>query len=323
MRLVFMGTPYFAIPVLARLLDAGHQVVCVVTRQDRPTGRGRHVEPPPVKVYAEQRSLRVLQPPSLRGPEAVEQLASQQPDAIIVAAYGRILPPEVLALPRKGVVNLHPSLLPRHRGPSPVITALLEGDEATGVTVMLLDEGMDTGPILAQRREPILSKDTTGVLTERLFRLGADLLEETLRHWEAGQVTPVPQDEKEATSTGLYTKVDGELDWTMPTAVLERRVRAFDPWPGCSTRWRGKGLRILEGAVVEEVAATHVPGDIIALTGKRDVLVAVVTGADGAVGPSKKEALGLLRLQLEGRRPQSAEEFLRGYPDFVGSRLPS
>jgi len=270
--------------------------------------------PPPVKLYAQEHGLPVLQPPSLRRSEAVAQVAALQPQVIVVAAYGRILPPEVLALPPKGVLNIHPSLIPRHRGPSPVVTALLDGDEVTGVTIILTDEGMDTGPVVAQRREPVLPKDTATVLTERLFHLGAELLVESLPAWEADRITPVPQDEGQASNTRLYTKADGEMDWALPARVLERRLKAFDAWPGCHTRWKGKGLRILEGAVVQGETVGHVPGDVIPMPGMADPPVAVVTG---------EGALGLVRLQLDGRRPQSAPEFLRGYHDFIGSRLPS
>ena len=309
-----MGTPVFSIPVLAELLGASHQVVGVYTRPDKPAGRGRRLMPQPVKVYAEEHALPVLQPPSLRRTEAIEQLASLRPEVVVVAAYGRILPPEVLALPPKGLVNIHPSLLPRHRGPSPVVTALLEGDAVTGVTLMLMDEGMDTGPVLAQRQTPILPQDTASVLTERLFRMGADLLVETLPGWEAGQVMPTPQDNEQATYTRLYTKADGELDWTLPAVALERRLRAFDPWPGCYTHWKGKALRILEAKVVDVVTGRHIPGEVLSLESKGSAPVAVAT---------EEGLLGLLRLQLEGRRPQSAEEFMRGYGDFIGSRLPS
>lgn len=315
MRLVFMGTPSFSIPVLARLLEAGHRVVGVYTRPDKPAGRGRRLVPQPVKLYAQRHAIPVFQPPSLRKAEVITALASLEPEAIVVAAYGRILPAEVLELPPKGLVNIHPSLLPRHRGPSPVVTALLEGDEIGGITLMLMDEGIDTGPILAQRQISILPQDTASLLTERLFHEGAELLVETLPALEAGRVTPTPQDNSDATLTRLYLKEEGELDWTQSAVALERRLRAFDPWPGCYTRWEGRRLRILEGMVVAGIgAAGHYPGEVLGLADKRGVPVAVATG-DGL--------LGLVSLQLEARRLQSAEEFVRGYRDFIGSSLPS
>ena len=315
MRLVFMGTPSFSIPVLARLLEVGHRVVGVYTRPDKPAGRGLRLAPQPVKLYAQEHAVPVFQPPSLRRADAIAELASLEPETIVVAAYGRILPSGVLELPPKGLVNIHPSLLPRHRGPSPVVTALLEGDATAGITLMLMDEGMDTGPVLAQRQVPILPQETAGLLTERLFREGAELLVETLPAWEAGRVVPTPQDDAQATLTRLYTKEDGELDWTQPAVALERRLRAFDSWPGCSTRWKGRRLRILEGVVVNGMAAEgRTPGEVVSLVGREGAPVAVATG---------EGLLGLLRLQPEGKRPQSAEEFLRGYRDFIGSRLPS
>ena len=314
MRIIFMGTPAYSVPVLGRLLNAGHHVAAVVTKPDRAAGRGRRLTPPPVKLFAQEHGLPILQPPSLRRSEAVAQMAALQPQVIVVAAYGRILPPEVLAFPPKGVLNVHPSLIPRHRGPSPVVTALLDGDEVTGVTIILTDEGMDTGPVVAQQREPVLPEDTATVLTERLFHLGAELLVESLPAWEADRIAPVPQDESRASTTRLYTKADGEMDWALSARALERRLKAFDAWPGCHTRWRGRGLRVLEGVVVRGETVGHVPGDVIPMLGMADPPVAVVTG---------EGALGLVRLQLDGRRPQSAQEFLRGYRDFIGSRLPS
>ncbi|MEK7778308.1 MAG: methionyl-tRNA formyltransferase, partial [Chloroflexota bacterium] len=251
MRAVFMGTPDFALPVLESLLSGGCQVVGVYTRPDQPAGRGRQPAPPPVKTYALGRGLPVFQPRSLRREEAVLELASLQPDVIVVAAYGRILPPEALAVPPLGVLNIHPSLLPKYRGPSPVITALLDGESVTGVTVMLMDEGMDTGKILAQRQAAILPHETAGELTDRLFRQGAELLLEVLPKWAAGELKPVPQEEAMATITRLYTKEDGDMDWSLPAAVLERRLRAFHPWPSCYTRWEGKLLRILDGAAAD------------------------------------------------------------------------
>ena len=316
MRVVFMGTPAYAVPVLARLLEEGHSVVGVVTRPDRPAGRGRRVSSPAVKLYAEEHALAVLQPPSLRRPAAVEGVASLQPEVIVVASYGRILPSEMLGLPPKGVLNAHPSLLPRHRGPSPVVTAILEGDTVTGVTIMLMDEGMDTGPIVARQQAEVTPQETASALTERLFRLGAELLVETLPAWEAGRVTPMPQDESGATTTRLYTRAEGEMDWTLPAVILERRLRAFDAWPGCYTRWKGRELHILRGVALEDAVLLEggSPGDVVTLPRGSAAPVAVVTG---------QGVLGLLRLQPEGRRPQDALEFLRGYRDFTGSRLPS
>jgi len=316
MRVVFMGTPDSSLPVLEGLLSGDYRVVGVYTRPDRPAGRGRRSTPPTVKTYAQGCGLTVFQPSSWRREEAVQELRSLRPEAIIVAAYGRILPLEVLEIPPKGVLNLHPSLLPRYRGPSPVVGALLGGESVTGVTVMLMDQGMDTGPIVAQRQTAILPREKAGELTHRLFRLGAELLLEVLPAWKAGTITPALQDERQATSTGLYVKGDGELDWSLPAAVLERRLRAFDSWPGCYTRWDGELLKVLEGiAVTDEGAQEGRPGQVVTILGKGEVpSVAVVTG---------QGLLGLGRVQLEGRDPQDIDAFLRGYPRFLGACLPS
>jgi len=310
-----MGTPDFALPVLQGLLALGHQVAGVYTRPDQPTGRGRRSTTPPVKAYALSEGLAVFQPLSLRRQEAVQALAALQPEIIVVAAYGRILPPEVLAIPPKGVLNIHPSLLPKYRGPSPVITALLEGESVTGVTVMLMDQGMDTGAIVAQRRTAILPGETAGELTYRLFRLGAELLAKVLPGWLAGTVAAVPQNEAEATTTRLIAKEDGEMDWAFPALALERRLRAFTPWPGCYTRWEGKLLKILAGAAVGiERLPGNAPGQVVALPIGSIPPVGVVAG---------QGLLGLAKVQLEGRNAQGIEEFLRGYPRFLGTRLPS
>ena len=315
MRIVFMGTPDFALPVLDSLLSGGHQVVGVYTRPDRPAGRGRHLTSPPVKTYAQEHGLALFQPPSLRDAGAVRELLSLGPEVIIVAAYGRILPPEVLEVPPKGVLNLHPSLLPKHRGPSPVAAALLEGDSVTGVTAMLVDQGMDTGDILAQRQTSMAPQETAGQLTYRLFHLGAELLVEVLPAWMAGEITPTPQRDEQATTTRRYIKEDGEMDWSLPAVALERRLRAFQPWPGCYTHWNGKLLKVLSGFAISDVDSQgEPPGRVLALPGETGPPVAVVTGHG---------LLGLVKVQMEGRRPQDIEEMVRGYPMFLGTSLPS
>lgn len=311
MRLVFMGTPDFAVPVLEALLLAGHEVAAAYTRPDSPSGRGQRLTPPPVKAYALERGLTVAQPETLRRQQAQEELRAFAPEALVVAAYGRILPPEVLAIPPKGVLNVHPSLLPKYRGPSPVATAILDGAQTTGVTIMLLDAGMDTGPVLAQREIAIQTDEAAGALTERLFRMGAELLVETLPAWAAGTLTPKPQDNAQATVTKLTEKEDGQLDFTQPAARLTRMLRAYDPWPGCFTRWEGKILKVLKGVAV----ARQTP--VGAATWQ------VLAQGDGAAVVAGEGLLRLEEVQLEGKRPQTIAEFLRGYPRFVGARLPS
>ena len=312
MRVVFMGSPEFAVPVVRRLLDAGNQVVGVYTQPDRPEGRGLHQGMPPVKRFAQERDLAVFQPASLRSPGAQEELASLQPDVIVVAAYGKLLPLPVLALPGCGCLNIHPSLLPRHRGPSPVVTSILEGDTSTGVTVMLLDEGMDTGPVLARRPAEISAGDTATTLTRRLFDMGGELLVEVLPSWCRGELEAMSQDEAGATVTRKIQKSDGELAWQRPAVQLERCVRAFDPWPGAFTYWNGRLLKVAE-STASSWSGEQEPGMVVPLTTQRGA-VGVVSG----VG-----VLELARLQLEGRRSLPASDFVRGHRDFMGSKLPS
>ena len=223
MRLVFMGTPAFAVPVLAGLNGlTGWEVAGVYTPPDRPAGRGRRAQPPPVKEFALEHGLPVHQPASLRSKEAQAELAALEPDAIIVAAYGKLLPPPVLELAPLGCLNIHPSLLPRRRGPSPVATAILEGDHVTGVTLMLLDRGMDTGPLIAQTEYPLKVDETADRLTEALFGVGGQLLHESLPRWQSGELKAVPQDDSLATVTRKLTRADGLADWTLTAEELER-----------------------------------------------------------------------------------------------------
>ena len=310
-RAVFMGTPDFALPALDALTDVGCDLVAVYTQPDRRAGRGKRTTPSPVKRAAQERGLPVYQPASLRrDPDARRQLAELAPDLIVVAAYGLFLPPETLALPPLGALNIHPSLLPLYRGPSPVASAILAGDNATGVSIILLDEGMDSGPILAQRETPIGEDETAGALTARLFDMGATLLADTLPAWRAHRITPAPQDESRATITRLLSREDGAIDWQMPAAQIARQVRAYHPWPSAFTHWNGKLLKITEARAVDApgIAPDIAPGGAIALPQG----VAIATG-DGALLP--------LTLQLEGRRAVSAPDFTRGYPDFIGAIL--
>lgn len=311
MRIVFMGTPEFALPALEQLLSSNHRILAVYTRPDKPTGRGRKLLPPPVKEIAMSRGLSVLQPRSLTGTEETGRLAGLQPDLIVVAAYGLLLPQAVLDIPPFGALNIHPSLLPKYRGASPVAYAILNGDEETGVSIMLLDVGMDTGPILAQGRVPIDPKDTSETLEARLSRKGADLLMETIPAWSERRITPRPQDEQAASFSRPLTKAEGKIDWHLPAVELARRVRAFHPWPGCHTGWRGKVLKIIEATALPSSDAVE-PGVVTALPVPAETPVGVGTG---------RGILALRHLQLEGKRAVTAAEFLRGQPDFIGQRL--
>ncbi len=312
MRLVFMGTPAFVIPVLDALIRAeGVEVVGVYTSPDRPSGRGRSSSVPPIKGHALGLGLPVYQPATLRSARAHAQLADLGPDIILVAAYGKLLPPEVLKTPPHGCLNLHPSLLPRHRGPSPVATAILEGDAVSGVTLMLLDEGMDTGPIIAQREHPLSASDTAETLTPALFQLGVTLLK-NLGPWVSGELAARPQEEAKATITHKLERAHGEARWELSAMALERRRRAYTPWPGLFTHWQGKVLKLLDVvALPAEAGPSPEPGQVIPLPLK-DVVIGVGAG---------QGILGIKALQLEGRRPVTGEEFRRGYPRFIGSRL--
>ena len=310
MRIVFMGSPSPAIYPLEALAGSGHQVVGVYTQPDKLAGRGRRPEQSPVKRAAIKLGLTVLQPESLRRDDTQEQLASLEPDVIVVAAYGKLLPPQVLNLPSLGCLNLHPSLLPKYRGPSPVASALLDGATATGVTIILLDEGMDTGPILSQKEMSVDQDSTTETLTTRLFQEGSILLMEILPHWERGGIVPQPQDNSRASVTRRLSKEDGEIDWRLSAEDIWRRSKAYYPWPGTYTYWKGKRLKIGEGSPAEDGAAGEA-GTVVILPTKG---LAVLTGG----GPFLVN-----RLQLEGRKAVKSEEFLKGYPDVVGSCLPS
>jgi len=307
MRIVFMGAPVFSVPALERLIFSEHQLIAVYTQPDKPAGRGRDVSYTPVKRVALKHGLEVHQPKSFKESGAVEFLAQLRPDMIVVAAFGKILPEEVISIPPLSCINLHPSLLPRHRGPTPIPAAIIAGDDWTGVSIMLMDQGVDTGPILAQRRVAIEPQATTQSLTKKLAQIAAQLLEETLPLWFSRALSPQPQ-VGDATYTKILSKEDGEIDWHLPAVDIERRVRAFDPWPGCYTRWQGKVLKILEASPLSGKRGE--PGRVISLAGSE---VGVQTG--GGV-------LRLRRVQLEGRREMSAEEFLRGQRGFSGALLP-
>ncbi len=309
MRIIFMGSPEFAVPPLRHLLLSRYPVVAVYTQPDRPAGRGRPPAAPPVKRLALEWGLAVRQPESLRRPEAVAELADLSPDVIVVAAYGQILPPSVLAIPRCGSLNIHPSLLPRFRGASPVAAAILAGDEFTGVSIMLMDKGMDTGAVLGQAQIPVADGDTTGSLTAKLARVGAGMLLELLPRHLSGGIVPRPQDEARASYCRPVPKEAGEISWGLPAKELARRVRAYNPWPGAYTRWQGRRLKILS-AVLLAGEAGQPAGQVVSL------------GDGSAFGVATGEGvLAVCELQLEGKRVVSAAEFLHGQRGFIGAEL--
>lgn len=308
-RTIFMGSSLFSVVVLKALLQSPCKVLAVYTQPDKLAGRGHQLVFSPVKKVALECGVPVIQPESFKVPEVVQRLASFDPELIVVAAFGLILPPEVLALPKFGCLNVHASLLPRHRGPSPVANAILCGDEFTGVTIMLMDEGIDTGGILAQEKVAISAQDTTGSLTLKLAEIGARLLLEVLPQWVEGKVNPKAQDESKATYSRLLTSRDGEIDWHLPALELWRKIRAYDPWPGCYTWYRGKRLKIHQ-ALPRDHGVSGQVGEVIA--DDKVSRIGVVTG---------RGILELVVVQLEGRRKMPIAEFVRGERGFVGSIL--
>ncbi len=312
LRVVFMGTPEFAVPSLEHLVLNQYQVVAVYTQPDKTAGRWRSLVSSPVKRAAINWKLPVVQPVSFKEAEVVAQLASFHPDVMVVAAFGQILPQSVLDIPSYGCINIHPSLLPKFRGASPVAAAILAGSEFTGVSLMLMSSGLDTGPVLARAQISVSAQDTTGSLTAKLSRIAAQLLLEVLPCWLRGELAPKPQDEAEATYSGEFSKKDGEIDWHLSAVELWRRVRAFYPWPGCYTRWQGRQFKIIEAVPLPGERTLEV-GQVVALS-KEGAVFGVNTG-DGV--------LGILRMQLEGKRVMSAGEFLRGQRQFIGAVLPS
>ncbi len=322
LRIIYMGTPQFAVPALETLiagskpglvLQEGYEIVTVITRPDKPSGRGKEVVYSPVKQLALSQEIPVWQPGSLKRQENIEMLAAYQSDLFIVAAFGQILPQAVLDLPRYGTLNIHASLLPKYRGVSPISEAILQGDTETGVTIMLIDAGVDTGPILLQRAIPIAEDDTTGSLTLKLAALGASALLEALPLWVQGKITPQPQDERFASHTHMLHKEDGKIDWNRPADVLARTVRAFTPWPGAYTNWGNKILKIISAHTIQSDPGSEARAGTVSLRKENGLQTLIVATGKGL--------LILEKLQLEGKKVTSADEFLRGYSHIVGEVL--
>ena len=306
MRIVFMGTPPFATEVLDTLISAGHSISTVYTQPDRRSGRGRHLITPSVKQYAIGRNLPVIQPTKLgSSSQDIEHLASFKADVAIVCAYGQILPQQALDIFEYGCVNIHPSLLPSYRGPSPVATAILNGETETGVTIMSLDAGMDTGPIFDQKRVKIQANESCTVLTNRLFKMGADLLLDTLDKHIKGKIQPIKQDDSKATYTHFFSKKDGLINWNLGSKNISLLVRAFNPWPGAYTFLNGKMLKIIDALPVSYPVLN---AGIISVEKK----IYVGTG---------EGTLQINNVQLEGKKNTSGEDFARGRADINGLSL--
>jgi methionyl-tRNA formyltransferase len=309
MRLIFCGTPRFAIPTLERLVEEKHSVELVVTNPDEPAGRGQELKAPPVKEAARRLHLLVFQPAKFRDPSTKTFLSMFEADAIIVAAYGHILPPWALELPRLGCVNLHASLLPKYRGAAPIPWAIVRGERETGVTTMKMDEGMDTGGILLEQLEPISETDTASALSERLSVIGADLMAKTLRGLERGEIAPRPQDANDATYAPILKKADGKIDWSLPAEVIGCRVRGFNPWPGAFTSFRGKMLHIWAAVPSGTGPAGVPPGTLVVGRGQAGVVC------------GKGSLLALEEVQFEARKRLRALEFARGARLQSGEKL--
>jgi methionyl-tRNA formyltransferase len=311
-HLIFMGTPEFSVQILERLIKSGHQISAVYTRPDSTAGRGQKMTSPAIERVTTAEQLEIYQPTSIKQPDEIKRIRKLSPDAIVVAAFGQILPDETLEIPPFGCINVHPSLLPHHRGPSPVASAILAGDEITGVTIMLIESRVDAGPILAQAQLPVLPDDTTGSLSNKLAQAGAELLDKTLPRWFKGELNPQPQNDGDATYSKLLTKEDGEIDWRLSATEIWHRVRAFQPWPGCYTWWRGRRLKVIEAA---PIPGKHEAGIGHVVSPKSDENAIAVQTGDGL--------LELRQVQLEGKRPMKGVEFSRGQRDFIKSLLAS
>ncbi len=300
MDVVYAGTPEFAVPTLNALLDAGHRIPVVLTQPDRPAGRGRKLRSSPVKRVAIERGLQVEQPLSLREAGAQELLRQIAADVVVVVAYGLLLPKAVLGIPRLGCLNVHASLLPRWRGAAPIHRAILAGDRETGVSIMLMDSGLDTGPVLATARCRIEPGMTTGNLHDRLATLGAKLLVHALADYASGRIVPVSQPTQGVSYADKVDKREAVLDWTQPCRAVERQILGLNPWPVAQTRWRGQTLRVWRG---HELAArlTLEPGQVLD------------EGPDGIDVTCGDGAIRITELQLPGKRPMTASEFLNGH----------
>jgi methionyl-tRNA formyltransferase len=305
-RIVFMGTPEFSVPSL-RQLAATQNVAGVVTQPDRPAGRGRRNKESPVNILAQELSIPVFQPKSLRNPEAVSILSDWQPDAIVVAAYGQILPKPVLELPVHGCINVHASLLPRWRGAAPIQHAILAGDRESGISLMRMDEGLDTGAVYIRESIDISSQDTAAELHDRLATLGAELLAKYLELILGGQIHPEAQDESKAIYAPQIKKQDGQIDWSQSGESIDRVIRAMTPWPGAYTSWQGLNFKIIS---TQPYKGKSVP------PGKPGSIMKV---ADSFIVVTGMGAISLDEVQLAGKQKMAVEDFVRGQPEFVGS----
>jgi len=311
LRIVFMGTPEFAVASLRALLENGFSVAAVVTQPDRPKGRGKRPAPPPVKVFAARHGLPILQPENLKDPAVIGLIRDLAPEVVVVVAYGRILPPALLAVPPLGCINVHASLLPKYRGAAPIQRAIMAGETETGVTTMFMDEGLDTGDMLLQVRVPIGPDDNAGRIHDLLAEEGARLLVRTLQRLADGYAFRVPQDHSRATYAPPLTLQDEIIDWRRTAQEIHNQVRGLDPWPGARTTWAGRVMKIWRTALPAGGDRGREPPGLVAVAGPSQELM-VATG-DGW--------LIIRELQPAGGRRMDARSFLRGHPEIEGSIL--
>ena len=296
MRIVFMGTPDFAVPSLKALLEAGHEIAAVYTQPDKPKGRGHKLLPPPVKELAMEHNIPVYQPVTLRKPEAIEELRALEPELIVVAAYGKILPVDALNIPPRGCINVHGSLLPKYRGAAPIQWAVLNGDKVTGVTIQQMGEGVDTGDMLSKAETEIGPDETSGELFDRLMVLGAELLIDTIEKLDT--IVPEPQDHTQATHASMISKEMGAIDWTKPAQVIHDQVRGLNPWPAAYCTVDGKRMKIFRTQIV---AAMGEPGVVTSLNGEMTVFCG-------------ENAVQLTEIQPENGKRMRGSDYLRGHP---------
>lgn len=300
MRIVFMGTPDFSVPALEALVQGGHEVTAVVTQPDKPKGRGKAVQMTPVKEKAMELGIPVYQPAKVRDPEFVEFLRSLEPDAVVVVAFGQLLPKAILDLPRYGCINIHASLLPKYRGAAPIQWAVIDGEKETGITTMYMDEGLDTGDMLEKTVIPIDGKETGGSLHDKLSAAGGELILSTLKGLENGTLKGTPQGDGETCYAKMLKKSLGDIDWTMDAAAIERLIRGLNPWPSAYTALHGKTLKIWEADVLDGEYGVA-PGTV------------AVSGKDELIVQTGKGSLRLCSVQLEGKKRMDIPSFLRGY----------
>ena len=325
MKIIFMGTPDFSVGTFEALIEAGHEIVLAVTQPDKPKGRGKAVQMTPVKACALKHGIPVLQPKKVREPEEIEKLAQFGADIFVVAAFGQILSKEILEMPKYGCINIHASLLPRYRGAAPIQYAILNGDEMTGVTIMQMDEGLDTGDILTMKAIPVEKDDTGGSLFDKLSRLGAELLVKTLPRIEAGDIIPVKQQEEDAVHVRMLNKDMGKIDWDKDAGVLERLVRGMNPWPSAYCTFRKKSLKIWQSEVSgEEQKAESFHGGLFRHGAEKNAPrpgeVVFVT-KDSIYVQTGKGVLVLKEVQLEGKKRMPVRDFLLGYQVKEGEML--